>query len=272
MSNIFKNNSRFAGLVDYDTNLQPVKLIKKMAQKEDDGSNKNQDTIKIPIELKKCENKSNVGFKRDENSFNSFKDNRVRERKYNRPLNDYELQKIREEYKAYDEVKKQEEYKKQEESLKIDNFPELNLHNNENKIYEESYIEKLKSVIEVEPEHTNLDPDLINLKDGWIIMKKDILTGKTIVKGNFEKVKQCEITQKELTQKTIDGLVELHESRSQEYINLNGYDTWEKMFKCTNWQEWEDKYKNGFEDEDEDEDETENEISFDEDMEKYNGY
>jgi hypothetical protein len=256
MNNLFKSNSRFDGLVDYDTNSQSVKLMKKTGWKEGKVLGKNQDGSKIPVEVEKRENNSGIGFKRDESSFNSFKDNGFRERRYNRPLSDHELQKLREEYKAQHEAKKrlekQEEDRRNEESLQIYNFPELILHNNKNIIYDESYIEKLKSINEVESEHTNADPDLEKLKAGWIIMKKDILTGKTSVKGKFEEVKQSDITQQQLTQNIIDSLVDLHERRRQGCIDLNGLDTWEKMFKCKNWQEWEAKYESDFDSDSED--------------------
>jgi hypothetical protein len=246
MSNIFNSNSRFAGLQD-DKNSKPVQLMKKMGWKQGDGLGKNQDGIKTPLEVEKREQKSGIGFRRDENSFNSFKDNGFRERRYNRSLSDYEVQKLKEEYKAHDEAKKrlekQQQDRRNEESLKIDNFPELILHNNENKIYEESYIEKLKIVIE-EPKYTNDDPDLEKLQAGWIVMKKDILTGKTITKGKTVEVKLPEITQHHLTQQIMDALVDLHERRRQEYIDLNEYDTWDKMFKCKNWQHWEAEYEN----------------------------
>ena len=141
MSNIFNNNSRFAGLIDkpeYDKSSTSVKLMKKMGWKEGSGLGKNQDGIKTPLEVEKRENNTGIGFRRDENSFNSFKDNGFRERRHNRPLSDHELQKLRQEYKAHDEAKKklekQEEDRRNEESLQIDNFPELIRHNNENKI------------------------------------------------------------------------------------------------------------------------------------------
>ena len=49
----------------------------------------------------------------------------------------------------------------------------------------------------------------------------------------------------------MNKLVNLHEKRTKEYIELYGYDTWEKMFKFPNWEE-EENYFDDDEDEDED--------------------
>ena len=79
MSNIFKNNSRFAGLIDkpeYDKYSTSVKLMKKMGWKEGNGLGKNQDGIKTQLHVEKRENNIGIGFEADEkkiNTFNSFK-------------------------------------------------------------------------------------------------------------------------------------------------------------------------------------------------------
>ena len=102
MSNIFKNNSRFAGLIDkpeYDKSSTSVKLMKKMGWKEGDGLGKNQDGIKTPLQVEKHENNTGIGFEVDEkkiNTFNtfksdnnSFKNDGYRERRYNRYNDEY---------------------------------------------------------------------------------------------------------------------------------------------------------------------------------------
>ncbi len=268
MSNVFKSNSRFAGLIDepeYDKKSTSVKLMKKMGWKEGSGMGKNQDGIKTTLQVEKREHNIGLGF----NSFNSFKDSGFRERRQNnRHLSEREIQKIREEYKVEDEAKKkfekQEEERRIQESLTMDNFPDLVLQNNEHKqTFEESYIEKLKTIHEVES--TSNDPDLEKLKDGWIIIKKDVSTGKIITKGTMMAPRQVQLTEHELTQNIIDELGELHERRTQEYIDLNGYDKWENMFKCKNWREWEAHYEIDTDDEDDNSDD-------DDDIECYDEY
>jgi hypothetical protein len=43
--------------------------------------------------------------------------------------------------------------------------------------------------------------------------------------------------EEEISINVLNALVELHERRTQEYIEFNGYDTWEKMFKFPGWRE-----------------------------------
>jgi hypothetical protein len=234
MSNIFKSNSRIADLIDeseYDNK-------SRLGLKYGSGVRRNQ----IPLEKRQ----HNIGV--DFNSFNSFKDNGFRERRQNnRHLSVREIQKLREEYKLEDEAKKkfekQEEERRIHESLKMDNFPDLVLQKNEhNQTFEESYIEKVKTLHEVESTTSN-DPDLEKLKNGLIIITKDVSTGKIITKRKMMPPRKVQRTEHELTQHIIGKLGELHERRTDEYIDLNGYDTWENMFKCKNWREWEAHYE-----------------------------
>lgn len=270
MSNIFNNNSRFAGLMDkpgYDKTSTSVKLMKKMGWKEGSGLGKNQDGIKAPLEVEKRENNTGVGFKADEkkiNTFNSFKDNGFRDRRQNRYPSESERQRIREEYEAEEKARKEHEKQEQErlkqESLKIENFPELvNVKKEVDEPIEQNYIEKLKKVDEVKVDK-DADPDLENLKPGWTLIKKDKLTGKIITKSKFQINKEPQI-EENVEINILNALVELHQRRTEEYIELYGYDTWEKMFKCPNWREWEaefeddsdEEYEDDYDDEDEEE-------------------
>lgn len=246
MSNTFKSTSRFAGLIDDPTTSTSVKIMKKMGWKEGSGLGKTQDGIKTTLQVEKREHNIGIGFRRDENNFNSFKATGFRERRQNRNLSEREVQQLREEYKVESEAKmkieKQDKERRNHETLQIDNFPVLVLQNNEhNQTFEETYIEKLKSICEVES--INSDPDLEKLNDGWIIIKKDVLTGKIITKGKMTTPGHFQFTEHELSQHTIDKLGELHERRTHEYIELNGYDKWENTFKCHNWREWESQYE-----------------------------
>ncbi len=249
MSNIFKSNSRFSGLIDettYDKNSSSFKLMKKMGWKNGNGLGKNEDGIKTPLEVEKRENNSGIGFKNDTKPFNSFKHNGHREYRHNRPLNERELQKLREEYKAEDdarkELEKQKEEKRKQESLKIENFPELVLNKKEDNFIEsQNYLEKLKII----NTYTDKDKDEGSdySKPGWILIKKDKLTGKIIKKGEPTIMKESETSDEDKLMKIIDSLCDLHKRRTEEYIELNGYDNWEKMFKVQDWREWEAEYE-----------------------------
>ena len=270
MSNIFKNNSRFAGLIDkpeYDKSSTSVKLMKKMGWKEGDGLGKNQDGIKTPLQVEKHENNTGIGFEVDEkkiNTFNtfksdnnSFKNDGYRERRYNRYNDEYEIHRFRQEREAQERARKQEEEIRKQKALTPDNFPDLVL--NKKEIYvtqEQNYLEKLKKVEEVKDENAEVDSDLKKIKPGWILLKKDNSTGKTIMKGDISVIQTPELPEEDIIENVINALVELHERRTQEYIEFNGYDTWEQMFKFPGWREWEKEFE---EDSDEDYDgETEN--------------
>jgi len=246
--------------------------MKKMGWKEGKGLGKNQDGIQEPLEVEKRKDNSGIGFKNDQKSFNSFKDNGHREqRRRDRPLNERELQQLREEYKAQDdarkELEKQEEEKRKQESLKMENFPELVLNKKDNNlIQEQNYLEKLMKVhiIEEDNEYEDEDQYFNNPKPGWTLIKKDNLTGNVVVKGKDDIMKESEISEEDIAMKVINSLSDLHEKRTEEYIELNGYDNWEKMFKFQDWREWEAKYEDesDYEDEDEDEDDAEDDNEY----------
>lgn len=247
MSNIFKTNSRFAALAD------------DIPAKKDKKENKKQiNDVKKEV----VEEKIN-SFKSDKNS---FKNDGFRERRYNRYPSEQERQRILEEHRAEEEARKelekQEAERKKQKALTPDNFPDLVLTKKEIIVIpqEQNYLEKLKKVEEVSEKH-EVDKDLENLKPGWVVFKKDKSTGKTIVKGSVSVFKQPEILE-ETAVKIVDALVELHQRRTQEFIELNGYDTWEKMFKFPGWREWEAE----FEDDSDEEYEDESEVSEEEYM------
>ena len=230
MSNIFKINSRFASLID--DNFPPQKNNNK--KKIDEGRSL-------------------------ENNFNSFKSERKSENF--RELNEIEREKRRIEKEKQDKIKKERDEREKEiktkELLNINNFPELVvIKNNEvNNEVRMNYLEKIKTE---QKKDIIIDPDLVNLKPGWLLIKKNKITGEIIMKShpdyNNDIFVKREKTDKEIANDIINSLVKLHEKRTQEYIELNGYDTWEKMFKFPNWQE-ENYSDSEYEYDDEDEDE-----------------
>jgi hypothetical protein len=221
MSNIFQINSRFAALAD-DI---PAKKDKK-------------DNKKTISNDKKDENEDRFNSFKSDN--NSFKNDGFRERKYNR----YYIDRDRE---AQEKARKEEEEIRKQKALTPDNFPELVVNNKENKVSEEkNYLEKLKKVHETEDKNTDIDPDLKNILPGFILIKKDKSTNKIVIKEKIPKIKIPELKlpeqeenkeDEEIDINIINSLVELHERITKEFIELNGYDTWEKMFKFPDWRE-----------------------------------
>ena len=168
------------------------------------------------------------------------------------------------------EQEQREKERIKQESLKIENFPDLLVVSNKKEFMEDikkvSYIEKLQKEDDIK---NYIDTDLENLKPGWILLKSDPLTRRTIIKHHPE-INIIEKTEKEKTEKEIainvlNVLVDIHERRTREYIEKFGYDEWERMFKFPDWREREayleqmenetndseyDEYEDEYEDED----------------------
>jgi hypothetical protein len=235
MSNIFKSNSRFSALLDDKNDFK----------KEKEKQRKNE----IKSERKESR------FKRsDEKEANHCKL----------------------EIKANNEFKKEKQKEKEKQQLDIDilsinNFPELisSVKKNDNKQQYISYMDALKKKEEVKDIID--DPDLVNLEPGWLFMKKDPQTRNTIMKYGIGTVfyEEPKRTEKEIILDIVDTLVELHEKKTEEYIELNGYDVWEKMFKYPNWEERESYLYEEDDSSDEDEDEDDEN---DEDYDYYDDY
>jgi hypothetical protein len=247
MNNIFKTNTRFAALAEdipvfrekNDRKDKPKQIQSNMENRTDNGNS----------------------FK----SVNSFK---------NQGYSNFQgsgYQRLKERYDAEDKAKKefdkQEQERRIEQSLQIENFPEL-VQPKSNIVInvEQNYIEKLKKFDTIQDENANIDPDLRNLKPGWIILKKDALTNKTIVKGKTDIIQNQPITEQQIVSNVFHALNEQHERRTQEYIELNGYDIWERLFKSPNWREWEAEYEYEYEDDNDtsDDDEDDHNYEYDE--------
>ena len=217
MSNIFKSNSRFSVLID-------------------DIPEKKNNSKKDKEEKTSYETPKNDHF----NYFTSERPIKTESRF--RSFNEKEKERYRlereEEIKLQKELEEREKERINKELLKIENFPDLvampkkkNKENN-TKI---SYIEKLKT----EDKITNVDCDLDDLKPGWVLLKRDPLTGETIIKNHPEtciKEKE-EKTDQEIMMDILNALADLYEKRTQEYIENYGYDEWERMFKFPDWRE-----------------------------------
>lgn len=231
------HNSRFAGLLNINEPIKP-NVFQKPAN----------------------DSKAILKLTTDEKKINSFRDYGFRERRTHRNMSEHERLRLLEEYNNELEAKKQlekiEKQRKNEESLKIENFPQL-VQDIKKSCYPadnqpQNYIETLKKEsINVVSESN--DPDLENLSPGWLLIKKDKETGKIIKKGITQMVYQPEISYDKIGNEMVDVLTNLHEKRMQQFIDINGYDTWEKMFKCPNWKLWAAEFDDDFDDESDEE-------------------
>ena len=236
MNTTFKSNSRFACLID---DIPENKKNKKYEGKINEP--------KVEVKLDKLDKpETKVDYKPEFDKFNSFKSERTTDYfKGNRRDGSYkerEYQEREERLKAKREFEEKQNKKKIEESLHIDNFPQL-ITNKKSLVIDKTsstnFVELFKNNTETNIKINNiLDPDLNDLKPGNILIKMDPVTRKIITKTHpNDKRKEIVKSEKELAYEVINNLVKLHEKRTQEYIELYGYDTWEKMFKFQNWEE-----------------------------------
>lgn len=284
MSNIFKQNSRFGALAE---EASTIKETKKNNNKKDTKNKINEDRFKIEEDKPKIEENSfkseGNSFKSDNNSFksegNSFKksfDDRPK-MNYNNgyqrnSLTNRESKETIERRALEEKLRKEEEAKIEEErvakALCIDNFPTLGKKDNKNinENNNNSFLAKIKNSIENDKIQAKLKEEEIQReirekpKPGWVIISKDPSTGRSKLEyGDPVLPKKPEKTENEMAYDVLCALCDLHERRTKEFIDLYGYDTWEKTFKSPNWREeeeylerMEEEYEAQMEEEDDD--------------------
>lgn len=96
-----------------------------------------------------------------------------------------------------------------------------------------SFSQCVKTVIKTEaPILPTVDPDLLNLKPGWLLLKHDRKTHKTVWKSaDVFNSDPIEKTAHELACDALDELMALHEKRTNDYIDTWGYEEWERTFR-----------------------------------------
>jgi hypothetical protein len=224
MSNNFKPNSRFAALADEITETKKNNMRNKNANSQNQSQNQN-------IQEKSSE--GNI-FKRnhpvDDRPRRTF-DNRNSKEQIERRLKEEQIRK---------EKEKEREHQEKIKNLNPDNFPDLlsiTIEKQEVAAPSMNFSDKLKNtVVKQESNKAVVDLEYEDLKPGWALSKKDLKTGKIITKYKESLTpKPREKTQREIGLDIINALVELHKKRTQEYIDMWGYDTWEKMYRFPNY-------------------------------------
>lgn len=229
MNNLFKHNSRFAALAEDIEEKKNEKRVEKKVEKKEE---------------KRDENKKDNIFK--ENSFlkeeNYFK--RDYQRRDNRFETRYETKESKEERIKRENLKKEEEKRKKEEeaqkNLAEDNFPDLSnkvITNNNSQKNIISYSEKAAKT----PENI-ANPIVIenNVKPGWLEIKRIVTKDQKfqLIYTYGDCVDEEKISKKSNDKsdyQVLEALVNLHKKRTKEYIDMYGYDTWEKMFRFPNY-------------------------------------
>jgi hypothetical protein len=219
MSNIFKQNSRFSFLKD--------EIVHNNEKKEQE---------------KHIVNKSEK-----EDSFNSFKSNRPLEMRNSifRPYDEKERNRINKErdtlLREKKELERQEKERIQSQLLTMNkkNFPDLVVNVKKDDVTQRqtiSYLDKFKK--EELKDTENINEDLEKLKPGWVLLKRDSVTGRTIIKSHPENNEMQEkIEEQKIVYDISNPLAKLYQRRTDEYIEQYGYDEWERMFKFPDWRE-----------------------------------
>ena len=121
------------------------------------------------------------------------------------------------------------------DTLSIDNFPELVAPKSatlKNTNIDKSFSEKLQSVVE-NTETPSIETDYKNLGQGWTLIKKE--NNKITIKSKELFSATQNKTNDDLANEALDALAELHEKRTYDYIEMWGYEQWEKMFEFPNY-------------------------------------
>ena len=231
MSNMFKPNSRFAALAD------EIKESNENTKKQNSKGRK--EIIRTPDNTVTQEKSTEDNiFKRSQPVYDRPRrtfDNRNSKEQIERRLKEEQLRKDKE---------NERENEKKQKNLNPENFPTLISSTIEKQHTTEpsmNYSDKLKgSTVKNKNVLTNpeveVDLEYESLKPGWALSRKDSKTGRIITKYKPSlKSKPREKTEQEIGLDIINALVELHEKRTEEYINMWGYDTWEKMYRFPNY-------------------------------------
>lgn len=127
-----------------------------------------------------------------------------------------------------------------EYNIAIDSFPILNskvtiLESNKNN-KPMNFLEKMKTNIVSENNELYHDIEYENLTPGCLLIKKDPLTNKIINKYKKGSNINEKYLEKEFTDniQVINSLVDLYHKRTNDFIELWGYDEWEKEFRFPN--------------------------------------
>jgi hypothetical protein len=241
MNNIFKQNSRFGSLAEEAS-------LTKDTKKNNNKNKINDDRFKIE-ENNSFKNQDDTP-KNENNSFKKSYDDRP-QMNYN---NGYQRNSMtnREsketiERRAFDEKLRKEEHDKNEaeklaKALSIDNFPTLGKKDNKNtkETTSSSFLAKLKNSIENDKKQNEIKikENIKKPKPGWATISRDPVTGRSKIEyGEPPIPKKPEKTENEMAYDVLCALCDLHERRTKEYIDLHGYDNWERTFKSPNWEE-----------------------------------
>lgn len=170
--------------------------------------------------------------KKYENTQNNFKSD-FGNKNYNRQNSSKETA----ERQAFDKMLLEQEKKKKEakdqQNLVASNFPAL-LVNNE-KIIQKDQHSKIESYVEKVSKKKD-EPTVISnyVKPGWVEIKRDPSNKTKIIYTYGESTIQEKTENKTNEHQVLLALANLYKKQTEEYINMWGYDNWEKLYRFPN--------------------------------------
>jgi len=229
---MFKSNSRFAALAE-DINTNNIYSKK-------DKERENNKKIVLPKE---------TSFLKEENSFLKEETNFLKKDYHRRSNRDdrFETKEYKERIEKEEKIRKEKEKKRKEEETKknlaVENFPDLNLNkksihnipdNNVSNI-KMNYINKVSTQKIIKDNNKVLQ----QVKPGYIEIKYDKENTNKIVyrygKGVNTNLDMDIDNMNKPNNSALEALVKLHETRTQAYIAMWGYETWQNMFIFPNY-------------------------------------
>lgn len=130
-----------------------------------------------------------------------------------------------------------------EEALDIANYPALSTTISPisviSTVISTSYADQIKKEYVDESLVTPVDRDIANLKPGWVLLRHEPGCGIQQYKYPAMASERDGDSDDEdgLRCRVFEALADLHESRTNDFIEQYGEDVWETIFKCPHWRE-----------------------------------
>jgi len=146
---------------------------------------------------------------------------------------------------------KEEEDKRLQEGLKLEYFQALCETPAEKRV---PVVQYSKLTLDAPPEPVEVDANVV--RKGWTRINKDPITRKVLFTPSIQPATQPQKHEADEDLELTRDLIHTYYKRSNEYIDLNGYEAWEKHFKFPDWRafyaEFDAKCVNEDEEEDDD--------------------
>ena len=188
-------------------------------------------------------NSNNINNSNNKEEGNSFKSDYVRKYDNRDNRENRENKEKREKREEYEKQKRMKE--KEEENMKNlakENFPEfISTSEKDVIVIVQKPKENIISYIEKASKVTIKENKVDEIQPGWVEIKLDPTNNRKLIYNYGKTINTNEtplISNKKITgeYEVLEALVNLNNKRTQEYIDTWGYETWEKLYKCPNYE------------------------------------